>query len=180
MHGRLRERLLHGRCVRQCSVRASMRPPGLADKHRNLPVDSLKPLVHALLSQLPDDPSSIVITVKSENEPAAPANGQKSAASGPLYDPSLVYLLEFCTVLTLRDSDTVSSVGGDVAEALQNVMRNASSYHHIIISRTIFYLLHVLQSSYVGIIWFYLKQVLTHLGTIFLARSGCAPYYIKL
>lgn len=113
---------------------------------------SLQHLVQALLSQLPEDPSSIVITVKSEDEPVASANGQKSASSGPLYDPSLVYLLELCTVLTLRDSDTVSALGREVAEALQNVMRNASSYHHIMISRTIFYLLHVLQSSYVCVL----------------------------
>ncbi|RDL30365.1 Uncharacterized protein BP5553_10243 [Venustampulla echinocandica] len=114
----------------------------------NLPVDSLKPLVLALLAQLPDDPASIVISVKSETEPPMSPASQKGAATGPTYDPSMVYILELCTVLALRDSDTVNAFGADVAEALQNVMRNIASYHHIMVSRTIFYLLHLLHASY--------------------------------
>jgi len=116
-----------------------------------MPVDSLKPLVEALLSQLPDDPTSVVISVKSETEQPVSPNGPKSPA-GPLYDPSMVYLLEFVTVLTLRDNETITTLGADVAEALQNVMRNAASYHNIMISRTIFYLLHLLHASYVSIL----------------------------
>jgi hypothetical protein len=111
----------------------------------------LKPLLQALLAELPDDPSSIVINVKSEEDHTAPTNGQKSASSGPVYDPSLVYVLELCTVLALRDEETVAALGGGVAEALQNVMRLATSYHHVIVSRSIFYLLHLLQASYVSI-----------------------------
>lgn len=114
----------------------------------NMPVHSLKPLVQALLAQLPDDPSSIVISVKSENEAASPANGQKRLSTGPIYDPAMVYLLELCTVLALRDSETISFLGGDVAEALLDVMRNASSYHHIMISRTMYYVLLLLHASY--------------------------------
>ena len=111
-------------------------------------MDSLKPLVKALLDQLPDDPTSIVISVKSETEsPITP--GAQKAPTGPPYDPSHVYLLEFCTVLALRDSETINALGGDVAEALMNVMRNAASYHSIMVSRTIFYLLHLLHASYV-------------------------------
>lgn len=115
-----------------------------------LPVDALKHLLQALLAELPDDPSSIVINVKSEEEHTVPTNGQKSASSGAVYDPSLVYILELCTVLTLRDEETVATLGGGVADALQNVMRLATSYHHVIVSRSIFYLLHLLQASYVG------------------------------
>jgi brefeldin A-resistance guanine nucleotide exchange factor 1 len=121
-----------------------------ADIHSALPVASLKPLIQALLVELPDDPSSIVINVKSEEDHMAPANGQKSISNGPVYDPSLVYILELCTVLALRDEDTVAALGGGVAEALRNVMRLASSYHHVIVSRSIFYLLHLLQASYVS------------------------------
>lgn len=112
----------------------------------NMPVQSLKSLASALLEQIPDDPSSVIITVKSEQE--APTNGQKSSAHGPVYDPAMVYLLELCTVLALRDNETVQALGADVAEALQNVMRNAPSYHWIMISRTMFYLLHLLHASY--------------------------------
>jgi len=115
----------------------------------HMPVESLKPLVQALLAQLPDDPSSIVISVKSENEPQPSTNGKKEAP-GSIYDPAMVYLLELCTVLALRDNETVMALGADVAEALQNVMRNATSYHSILISRTMFYLLHLLHASYVS------------------------------
>ena len=115
-------------------------------------MDSLKPLLQALLAEVPDDPSSIVINVKSEEDHIAPTNGQKSASSGPVYDPSLVYILELCTVLTLRDEETVAALGGGVAEALQNVLRLATSYHHVIVSRSIYYLLHLLQASYVSIL----------------------------
>ncbi|KAI9053152.1 hypothetical protein LZ554_003418 [Drepanopeziza brunnea f. sp. 'monogermtubi'] len=113
----------------------------------NMPVESLKPLIDALLAQLPDDPSSIVISVKSEAD-TLPANGQKTTQNGPVYDPAMVYILELCTVLALRDKETVVALGADVAEALQNVMRHAPSYHSIMISRTMFYLLHLLHASY--------------------------------
>lgn len=116
-----------------------------------MPVAALRPLVQALLAQLPDDPSTIVIRVKSENDLPAPTNGQKQPAPGPVYDPSMVYLLELCTVLALRDSESISALGSDIAEALSNVMRNASSYHHIMISRTMYYALYLLHASYVSI-----------------------------
>jgi brefeldin A-resistance guanine nucleotide exchange factor 1 len=112
-----------------------------------MPAESLKPLTQALLLQIPDDPSSIVITVKSENEAPSPSSGH-TPSNGPVYDPAMVYLLELCTVLALRDNQTINTLGGDVAEALQNVMRNASSYHTIVVSRTMFYLLHLLHASY--------------------------------
>jgi brefeldin A-resistance guanine nucleotide exchange factor 1 len=114
----------------------------------NMPVKSLMPLVSALLAELPDDPTSVVISVKSENDNQSPANGQKSTSGGPNYDPAMVYLLELCTVLALRDEETVEGLGAAVAGALQNVMRNAASYHSILISRTMFYLLHLLHASY--------------------------------
>jgi len=116
-----------------------------------MPVHSLEPLVQALIDQLPDDPASIVIRVKSETEAVAPpTNGQKASPPGPIYDPAIVYILELCTVLALRDHETTSTLGASVAEALQNVMRNASSYHHIMVSRTMYYVLHLLHASYVS------------------------------
>ncbi len=120
-----------------------------------MPVKSLVPLVSALLAELPDDPTSVVISVKSENETQGPTNGQNATSSGPVYDPAMVYLLEFCTVLVLRDSETVLALSAAVAEALQNVMRNAASYHNIMISRTMFYLLQLLHASYVSLSSYY-------------------------
>lgn len=150
------------------------------DLSRNMPTSSLKPLVEALLEQLPDDPTSVVISVKSETEPPTSPNGPKSPA-GPLYDPSMVYLLEFVTVLALRDGETIEALGGDVAEALQNVMRNATSYHPIMISRTMFYLLHLLRASYVSfIIPLYMKLLLTIIGTLLPPRPSCASHDLQL
>ncbi|APA12987.1 hypothetical protein sscle_10g077570 [Sclerotinia sclerotiorum 1980 UF-70] len=115
----------------------------------NMPVDSLRPLIQALISQLPDDPSSVVISVKSEvDPPSSPINGINGASSGPVYDPSMVYILELCTVLAIRDKETIDAFGADVAEALQNVIRNSASWHTLMVSRTIFYLLHLLHASY--------------------------------
>lgn len=117
------------------------------DLPRNMPVASLKPLIRALLAQLPDDPSSIVISVKTEAD-TPHVNGQKTSPKEHVYDPAVVYILELCTVLALRDEETVVALGADVAEALQNVMRHAASYHFIMISRTMFYLLHLLHASH--------------------------------
>lgn len=90
-----------------------------------------------------------MIAVKPEVPAAVPVNGQKSTT--PTYDPGAIYLLEFCTTLALRDDETVKELGGDVVEALQNVVRDATSYHPIMISRSIFYLLNLLHASYVSI-----------------------------
>jgi brefeldin A-resistance guanine nucleotide exchange factor 1 len=111
----------------------------------------LQPLVNALLSQLPDDPSSTIISVKSDTGINPPANGQRTASDGPHYDPAVVYLLELCTVIALRDEETIQILGNDVAEALQNILRDPSSYHSTMIARTVFYLLSLLQASYVSI-----------------------------
>jgi len=151
-----------------------------ANLSRNMPTDSLKPLVEALLEQLPDDPTSVVITVKSETEPPTSPNGPKSPA-GPLYDPSMVYILEFVTVLALKDSETIEVLGADVAEALQNVMRNATSYHSIMISRTMFYLLHLLHASYVSFIMLFNgRLLLTIVGTLIPPRPSCASHNLQL
>ncbi|KAG9245808.1 hypothetical protein BJ878DRAFT_333626 [Calycina marina] len=113
----------------------------------NLPTESLKPLIEALLAKLPDDPSSIVITVKTEGNPQSSQNDTKTV-TGLAYNPSMVYILELCTVLALKNDETVTELGGAVAEALQNVMRNATSYHHIMVARSMYYVLHLLNASY--------------------------------
>ncbi|KAH8808899.1 hypothetical protein F5884DRAFT_793809 [Xylogone sp. PMI_703] len=113
----------------------------------NLPVDSLRPLVNALLAQLPEDPISAAMAETPDGD--QPANkGPKDVSKGPIYDPSMVYLLELSTVLALRDNETVRTLGADVVEALQNVIRNAGDYHPITVSRTMFYLLNLLHASH--------------------------------
>lgn len=115
-----------------------------------MPADALKPLVQALLDHLPKESSPIV--VKPDRPTSAPirTNGHQSKARGISYDPSVVYLLESATVIALRDSDTIAAVGESVADALQNVVRDASNSHPLIVSRAVFYLLHLLNASQVG------------------------------
>ncbi|CCU75858.1 guanine nucleotide exchange factor [Blumeria hordei DH14] len=112
-----------------------------------LPVTSLKPLVKALLDKLPDDPSAVMLNVKSETESVAPVY-QKSFNSGLAYDPSIVYLSEMSTTLALQSEETLIALGSDVSSALLNILRNASSYHWILVSRVVLYLLHLLHASH--------------------------------
>ncbi|KAL1876336.1 hypothetical protein VTK73DRAFT_9579 [Phialemonium thermophilum] len=114
----------------------------------NLPIESLQALTVALLNEIPDDvDSGIVISVKAENVPASAANGHKSQ-SKPVYDPTLVYVLEFCTVLALRDHNTMIALGKRVVDALQMILRDVGRYHPILVGRVTFYLFRLLHSSY--------------------------------
>lgn len=114
-----------------------------------MPAPALRPLILALLSHLPEDPTSLVITVKGSNETTPVAGRKTGTMKGPVYDPAAVYILELCTVLALRDAETTKIVGNDVADALQSVIRQSSGYHNILVARSMFYLLHLLRASHV-------------------------------
>ncbi|KAF9869222.1 Sec7 domain-containing protein [Colletotrichum karsti] len=129
-------------CVNQC------RMGEVFANIAKLTPNELEPLVDALLDALPEDHSSTVIVVKSDNVPASPINGQKAAQTGVVYDPAIAYILEFSTVLALRDQETVELIGKRVIEALQAVLRDAGRYHYILVSRAAFYLFKLLQVSY--------------------------------
>ncbi|KAI1409058.1 hypothetical protein F5Y13DRAFT_193730 [Hypoxylon sp. FL1857] len=115
-----------------------------------LPADSLAPLIEALLNELPDDESSAVpvITVKTDSLPSSPISASKPAARKPTYDPAVVYILEFATILALRDDETVGSLGKSVADALQMILRDSPQHHPILVSRAAFYQFSVLKASY--------------------------------
>lgn len=101
----------------------------------------------SLLEQIPEDNgATAVITVKTENIPTSPT--QKPRQNTPIYDPAIIYILEFCTVLALRSQDTVELLGKRVGNALHAILRDASRYHPILVERTAFYLFHLLQASY--------------------------------
>ena len=117
--------------------------------NRSLPVDSLDMLMKALIDELPDDeiadePS---ITVKSDSVASSPT--AEPRPKKPAYDPKVVYMLELCTVLALRDRKTVEKLGKGVAEALQGILREPSRYHSALVSRAAFYQFNVLKASYV-------------------------------
>ncbi|KAI9842635.1 MAG: GDP/GTP exchange factor for ARF [Sclerophora amabilis] len=113
-----------------------------------MPLNPLKALNKALLAKLPEENSPVVIVVKPEVPAASYPNGQRPTTKGIVYDPAVVYVLEFATVLALRNETTVRELGKDVAEALQSVIRDASNVHPTVVSRSVFYLLRLLQSSH--------------------------------
>ena len=115
-----------------------------------LPVESLRSLTLSLLSHLPEHDSPRVIAVKPELPAPTPVrvNGTKSpVAEAPVYDPAVVYVLELATILALRDEETISALGADIAKALQTVISDADRLHPVALSRTVFYLLSLLRAS---------------------------------
>lgn len=113
-----------------------------------MPPRATKDLVLALLEQLPQTYSPAVISVKPERPSSLiKANGYRQGNRGPAYDPSLVYILELITLLAIRDDSTLAAVGELVADALQNIIRNAANTHFMVLSRAVYYLLLLLQKS---------------------------------
>ncbi|KAF2103590.1 Sec7-domain-containing protein [Rhizodiscina lignyota] len=119
-----------------------------------MPVDSLKPLLTSLLLQIPEDMSPRVIVVKPDLPPPSPArpppNGPvkvRHGATGPAYNPQLVFVLELCTIIALRDEQTIEVFGKDIADALQTIIRDAANYHPSVTSRAVYYLLALLNAS---------------------------------
>jgi golgi-specific brefeldin A-resistance guanine nucleotide exchange factor 1 len=85
--------------------------------------------------------------VKPELPPTSPRTSGRRKANAPVYDPTLVFVLELATVLALKDEESVRELGKDVAGALQSVIRNASNLHFVAISRVVYYLLSLLRES---------------------------------
>lgn len=114
-----------------------------------LPLDSLRSLLMSLLEQIPEDGSPRVIVVKPElPQTVNPrTNGSNSKLNRPMYDPSLVFVLELATVLALRDDETVQELAKDVADALSTVIKDAAKLHPVLIARCVYYLLSLLKAS---------------------------------
>ncbi|KAF1919808.1 hypothetical protein BDU57DRAFT_513096 [Ampelomyces quisqualis] len=114
-----------------------------------LPVEALRSLLTSLLEHIPEDGSPRVIMVKPDIPGAANPrpNGTRKAGKGPLYDPSLVFVLELATVLALRDDETVKELAKDVTDALTSVIRDTSKHHNVVVARSVYYLLSLLKAS---------------------------------
>ncbi|KAF1964602.1 Sec7-domain-containing protein [Bimuria novae-zelandiae CBS 107.79] len=114
-----------------------------------LPLESLRSLLMSLLEQIPEDGSPRVIVVKPELPPTTSprTNGTKPKSNRPIYDPSLVFVLELATVLALRDDETVQELAKDVADALSTVIKDAGKLHPVLIARCVYYLLSLLKAS---------------------------------
>jgi brefeldin A-resistance guanine nucleotide exchange factor 1 len=117
-----------------------------------LPLETLRSLQMSLLEHIPEDGSPRVIVVKPELPGATGPrpNGTRKAGKGPLYDPSLVFVLELATVLALRDDETVKELAKDVIDALASVIRDTSNHHAVVVARCVYYLLSLLKASNVS------------------------------
>ncbi|KAF5661854.1 GEA2-GDP GTP exchange factor [Fusarium heterosporum] len=88
------------------------------------------------------------IAVKHESMPSSPANGHVLPPGHMSYDPSVAYILEFCTLLASRDAESIEIMGKVVFDTLQGVLRDPARYHAISVSRASFYALRLLSISY--------------------------------
>lgn len=116
----------------------------------NLAPEVAAELVQALLDQLPDDDSTTIISVKQEAAVTAAANGQPAVAQPPKYDPSVAYILEFCTILATRDSDSIEHMGQQVFNQIAVLLRESGQWHAVTVSRAVYYALQILKVGYVS------------------------------
>ncbi|KAI5289417.1 GDP/GTP exchange factor for ARF [Ascosphaera atra] len=112
-----------------------------------MPVSSVQYVVNTLLSFIPESSPS-VITIKSESPGHSPRYHRKANNNGPVYDPAMLYCLEFATILTLRDEKTLECLGEALTTALQGILRSTKNYHQTIVARSISYLLETLSRSF--------------------------------
>ncbi|EPS32545.1 hypothetical protein PDE_07505 [Penicillium oxalicum 114-2] len=130
-------------CVAACLI------PETLNNIKSLPLSSLESLVGALLSQLPEENASAVIVVKPERpSPVMRSPGSRADPNRPKYDPSMIFNLELATVLTLRDEQTLASLGESLATTLQTFTRDAKNLHPLTVSRVVSYLLNLLRLSH--------------------------------
>lgn len=131
-------------------VKTKLRYDECTDLTRALSAQSATDLVQALLDQIPEDDHATVISVKQDSVVIPPTNGQSPATALPKYDPSAAYILEFCTILAVRDAASVEGTGKQVFDTLQRLLRDSAHWHPVTVSRVTFYALVMLKHSYVS------------------------------
>ncbi|KAM6525423.1 GDP/GTP exchange factor for ARF, variant 2 [Fusarium falciforme] len=129
-------------CIKSCKMNA------VFDNLAKLDASVAKAVVEALIDQLPEDSTTTVISVKHESMPGSPTNGHVPPSGHLRYDPSVTYLLEFCTLLATRDEESIEGMGKVVFDTLQGVLRDSGQYHAITVSRAAFYTLKLLKTGY--------------------------------
>ncbi|KAJ5719445.1 hypothetical protein N7493_007900 [Penicillium malachiteum] len=130
-------------CVTACSI------SDILANIKSLPLSSLGRLVEALLSQIPEDNAPAVIVVKPERpSPVSRPANTRVDPNQPKYDPSMIFNLELATLLTLRDEETLETLGESLATTLQTLVRDAKNLHPLTVSRIVSYLLNLLRLSH--------------------------------
>ena len=128
-------------CVAACSIN------DVLANVKALSPPALESLVESLISLLPED-SPAVIVVKHERAAARPTH-VKVDPNQFSYDPAMIFLLELATIVTLRDQQTLETVGEALATSLQAFIRDARNFHSLALSRIITYLLNLLRLGHV-------------------------------
>ncbi|KAK5998147.1 hypothetical protein PT974_00519 [Cladobotryum mycophilum] len=73
---------------------------------------------------------------------------RESSSQSSFYDPTVPYILEFCTILAVRDAECVANIGKQIFDTLHGILRDSAQWHAIVISRASFYALTILKASY--------------------------------
>ncbi|KOS20640.1 Uncharacterized protein ESCO_006797 [Escovopsis weberi] len=129
-------------CIKSCNME------DVFNHINTLPASRVGVIVQTLLDRLPEDDHPAVISVKKENVPGPSSNRREASLRPSSYDPTVPFILEFCTILTIRDADCVASMGKKVLHVLHGILRDASQWHAIVVSRAAFYALTILMASY--------------------------------
>jgi brefeldin A-resistance guanine nucleotide exchange factor 1 len=106
-------------------------------------------IVESLLAHLCEENAPAVIVVKPEQPIPSTKVNAKPDTSRVQYDPGMIYLLELAAVLTLRDQQTIGSLGKGLLAYLHGLIRDARNLHSLALSRVTNYLLNLLRLSHV-------------------------------
>ncbi|KID76590.1 Sec7 domain-containing protein, partial [Metarhizium brunneum ARSEF 3297] len=129
-------------CIKSCNMEQ------IFQNIFNLSAPTAAELVQVLLEQIPEDDQAAVMTVKQDSIAPVSANTQVQAVAQPTYDPSVAYILEFCTILAVRTDECIKLMGKTVFDVVLGLLRDPAQWHPITLSRAIFHALSILKSSY--------------------------------
>lgn len=143
------------------------------DLLRNLPVTPTTHLIEALLDQIIEDDQNTVITVKQDAIPTASGTDQGGTSHQPTYDPTVAYILEFCTILAFRNEELMQRMGRAVFSTILGLLRDPAKWHPITLSRATFHALLILKKSYVRFIHSSCQHHATNVQRRILILSKC-------
>ena len=116
-----------------------------------MPPEVRQSLISALLKHLPEPSSPVVLVARPDQPRPTPirTNGHRPSVSVHAYNPSVALILEISTILASRDAVSMDLLGESIADALQNIVRDAANVHTLVLSRAVFYLMHLMNASQV-------------------------------
>ena len=82
-------------------------------------------------------------------------------------------------MIAIKNTSDGEVISKEVVEVLQDVVRNSSNLHPLVVSRAAFYLLHVLRANYVSYPCCDVQVMLTYSGSIFHTCAGHSPHHLE-